>query len=78
MLELEKMMHCKLKKVKRENDGTAKKTHYVSQNLDLLNKLKQLRKEHDDLTKESSVKDKERKKCKSAAVSSTQWNPWIE
>jgi len=61
--EVDTMMRVELNKVISEKDKIIKdqKSHYVSQNLDLLNKLNKLRKEYENLTIESSTKDKERK-----------------
>ncbi|KAG4073143.1 hypothetical protein HA402_002532 [Bradysia odoriphaga] len=59
--EVDRIMRGELNKVKSEKDKIIKdqKSHYVSQNLDLLNKLRQLKIEHENLKTQSTTKDKE-------------------
>lgn len=61
MAKLEETMNDELGKVRKKNVEAMQKqkAQYVSQNLDLLNKLTKLRKEHDDLTKEATIKEKQ-------------------
>lgn len=60
--EVDERMRGELNKVKSETDKKMKdqKSHYVSQNLDLLNKLKELKKDYENLKTESTTKDKGR------------------
>ncbi len=63
--EVDRIMRGELNKVKSEKDKIIQdqKSHYVSQNLDLLNKLRELKKEYENLKTKTK---KERTQCSSA------------